>query len=149
MSTEDTKNTGHAARAAEGRTKWISEWKTAWDAADHAAAQAANAGNPPDPAEGRKQWALKLANARDMAPPQFSDAELNGKFVPAWNLAWHAAWEAAIVGAKVSLTERSKVELSGLKRWDRAGRIARAAAGMTAGCAAWNDVYRAEIKKDN
>ena len=145
MLIRENNDIGHAARAAEGRTIWIQEWKTAWGAADRAASTAESraAGR----ATSRAQWAKTLAAARNLPPPMPSDAEWNERWIPAWNLAWDAAWNAAIQASNVSLSERGKGDSSPVKRWDKSARAARETAGCSAGCAAWNDTYREEVKK--
>lgn len=133
-------NIGHAARDAEGRTKFVNAWKSAWDAADLAAANA-----PVIPPSSRKEWASKIMEIRNRPVPPCSDAETSPQFVLAWEAAWKAAWEAAFTAAKVSLVDRQ--ETNDRKRWDKKGRATRASAGQAAGCDAWNATYRAEIKK--
>lgn len=138
-------NVGHAARAANGRTKWIAVWKAAWVEADQAAAAAEK--RALGPAECRHQWSLKFSAAKDFPPPLPDNVEWYDQFIPAWNAAWAAAWTAALDAAKISLSERDKTGLSGVKKWNKAERQERAAAGLTAGCTAWNEKYRAEIQK--
>jgi hypothetical protein len=141
---EEKKNMGHAERASEGRTKWAAEWSTAWETAGRKAgtAESLAAGR----AAGRRIWASVIVMARDSSPPPASDAEWNKQWTPAWDAAWVSAWAAAITAAKAVLEDRGDT-LQPPKAWDATGRAARASAGLTAGCAAWNETYRAEIKK--
>jgi len=135
---------GHAARAAEGRTAWAAAWTAAWAAADHAA----NNMNNKSYGGGRGAWAAAIVAARDSAPPPASDAGANKQWNTAWATAWTAAWAAAMIAAKVVLEERKNDKDQRPQRaWDTKSREERMIAGSAAGCAAWNETYRTEIKK--
>ncbi|MBI3442088.1 MAG: hypothetical protein HY052_09870 [Proteobacteria bacterium] len=142
---DEKRDMGHAARAAEGRAAWTARWNEAWEAADKAAGSEESLA---DRAAGRRAWAGVMIAARDAGPPPASDAKENEQWASAWAAAWTAAWEAAIPAAKVVLEDRGG---NGSTHPPRPGvaadRAARAAAGRNAGCVAWNDMYRAEIKK--
>lgn len=146
---EEKKDHCHAARASEGRTAWIKAWNSAWEEACRSAIQAESLAT--GRSMSRKAWATIMLMARDSVPPAASDARWNTQWVPAWNTAWAAAWAAAIVAARAVLEDRAEKDPTPqpprVRPWDPASRAARAAAGRDAGCAAWNETYRAEIKK--
>ena len=144
---EEKRDIGHAARSSEGRTAWAKMWNATWDESCRAAIRAES--HATGRSMSRQTWAEIVTTARDAAPPAASDAEWNGQWTPAWNTAWAASWAAAIATAKAILQDRDGKDVTPprTRPWDPASRAARATAGRDAGCAAWNETYRAEIKK--
>ena len=144
---EEKKDIWHAARSSEGRTAWAKAWNTAWDGACRSAIRAESLAV--GRSISRKEWASIIVAARDSVPPAASDARWNNQWNGAWKAAWAAAWTAAIVAARAVLEDRVEKDTSPprVRPWDPASRALRAAAGRDAGCAAWNETYRAEIKK--
>jgi len=131
----------HAALSAEGRTAWAAAWDAAWDSANRASVSYRTR----NPAEGRKAWASAIKAAINTAPPATSNATWDS----AWDSAWKAAWKEAIEAAPVRLEERQMEDtLPSPESWDAESRTMRHAIGRSAGCAAWNAMYRVEVNKN-